>query len=94
MYTLIYINGYLPSCRPADRAYHVQRLVNTFICMDMQMGWQVSWRQVARHQVCIDLNMWLPAAIHWPASHPEYTYRAYHLLGLVYPLICIDIQIG
>ena len=23
MYTLIYINGYLPSCRPADRAYHV-----------------------------------------------------------------------
>ena len=23
MYTLININGYLPSCRPADRAYHV-----------------------------------------------------------------------
>ena len=23
MYTLIYINGYLPSCRPAERAYHV-----------------------------------------------------------------------
>ena len=23
MYTLIYINGYLPSLRPADRAYHV-----------------------------------------------------------------------
>ena len=22
-YTLIYINGYLPSCQPADRAYHV-----------------------------------------------------------------------
>ena len=27
-------------------------------------------------------------------SYPEYTYRAYHLYGLVYKLICMDIQIG
>ena len=27
-------------------------------------------------------------------SHPEYTYRAYHLYWLVYTLICMDIQIG
>ena len=27
-------------------------------------------------------------------SHPEYTYRAYHLYLLVYTLICMDIQIG
>ena len=26
-------------------------------------------------------------------SHPEYTYRAYHLYWLVYTLICMDIQI-
>ena len=29
-----------------------------------------------------------------PTSHPEYTYRAYHLYWLITTLIGMDIQIG
>ena len=50
-----------------------------------------------RH-VYIDLYIYIYIYGYLPirrsTSHPEYTYRAYHLYWLVYTLICMDIQIG
>ena len=58
------------------------------ICMDIQIGWQVSGHQDGR---LADTHVYVYTCI--IASVLTYlSYRAYHIYSIVYTMICMDIK--
>ena len=66
----------------------IYSIVYTLICMDIQIGWQVSGQQCGR---LADTHVYVYICL--IASMPTYLpYRAYHIYSIVYTMICMDIK--
>ena len=63
-------------------------IVYTFICMDIQIGWQVSGQQDGR---LADTHVYIYICLF--ASMLTYlSFRAYHIYSIVYTIICMVIK--
>ena len=66
----------------------IYSIVYTFICMDIQIGWQVSGQQDGR---LADTHVYVYICL--IASILTYlSYRAYHIYSIVYTIICMVIK--
>ena len=66
----------------------IYSIVYTLVCMDKQIGWQVSGQQDGR---LADTHVYVYICL--IASMPTYlSYRAYHIYSIVYTMICMDIK--
>ena len=66
----------------------IYRIVYTFICMDIQIGWRISGQQDGR---LADTHVYVYICL--IASMQTYlSYRAYHIYSIVYTIICTVIK--
>ena len=76
MYTLIYINGYLPSCRQGLSCIKACIYIYLYGYTNGLAGIMAAVGQADMYTLTY-IYGYLP--IRRLTSHPEYTYRAYHL---------------